>query len=258
MNIERGQYWDEMCNPICTTACKCEVKNCWAKGMMRRFPSLNPKPNQNGVGWYPDRLTKISKTGPPKVYAMCWLGDIGWHGIPSDYVKMVMDELSAINALRFMQTNIADAINYNPHTALFLTKWPGNLYKSLEREEPVDGVYIGATITGNGYADRMNRITGFLRGWNTWLSIEPIRELINLSRYNLTEISQVIVGGDSLSREKDTNLDAVRSVVEQCKTASVPVFVKQLTIGGKCIRDINQFPPDLRVRELTWRKDDNK
>ena len=67
MNIERGKYWDEACNPIVTDRCQCEVANCWAKDMLRRFPTLNPSPDENGVGLYPKRLQKIKVAPIPKV-----------------------------------------------------------------------------------------------------------------------------------------------------------------------------------------------
>jgi len=39
-------------------------------------------------------------------------------------------------------------------------------------------------------------------------------------------------------------------VVEQCKSAGVPVYVKQIQdIKGKIIHDINLFPPELQVRQ---------
>jgi len=39
-------------------------------------------------------------------------------------------------------------------------------------------------------------------------------------------------------------------VVEQCKAASVPCYVKQIDLNGKVCHDINLFPKELQVREL--------
>jgi len=46
----------------------------------------------------------------------------------------------------------------------------------------------------------------------------------------------------------------VRNIVSQCKSAGVPVFVKQIhkakkPYGFKLFKDINQFPKDLQIRE---------
>lgn len=95
------------------------------------------------------------------------------------------------------------------------------------------------------------------------------------------EIHWVIVGGESGPGARPCNVKWIRSIVQQCEAASVPVFVKQLgakpsvdhplistpderwqsalpgrdgegrpvpndSKGG----DINEFPLDLRVREM--------
>lgn len=42
-----------------------------------------------------------------------------------------------------------------------------------------------------------------------------------------------------------------QSLVDQCGAAGVACFVKQLSSGGtKAIKDIEQFPEGLRVREF--------
>lgn len=62
-------------------------------------------------------------------------------------------------------------------------------------------------------------------------------------------IDWVVVGCESGPHRRPCNVEWVRSVVEQCKAAGCPVFVKQLDIGGKVITDPAQFPENLRIRE---------
>ncbi len=74
-------------------------------------------------------------------------------------------------------------------------------------------------------------------------------------------ISWVIVGGESGGKARGFDLAWARSTVKQCKTACVPVFVKQMgdraTDGlvslrgafGKQGLRIDAWPEDLRVRE---------
>jgi protein gp37 len=50
-------------------------------------------------------------------------------------------------------------------------------------------------------------------------------------------------------------IEWVESIVEQCRATDVPVFVKQLDIGGKCVTDINKFPEHLRIRQVPWAKE---
>lgn len=85
---------------------------------------------------------------------------------------------------------------------------------------------------------------------------------------NCGAINWVIVGGESGPAARTCDLNWIRSIVEQCKAAEVPCFVKQL--GGnlsdedlsECARascrsmhdskggDPSEWPADLRVREM--------
>jgi protein gp37 len=68
----------------------------------------------------------------------------------------------------------------------------------------------------------------------------------------------VIVGGESGPQSRAFDVAWARSIVRQCHTAAVPVFVKQLganAIGTDSLRDKkggdpNEWPADLRVREF--------
>lgn len=75
----------------------------------------------------------------------------------------------------------------------------------------------------------------------------------------------MIVGGESGPGARPCDVAWIRSIVEQCKAASVPVFVKQLGRNPKLTRytgmgrdrlrdrkgaDPNEWPTDLRVQEM--------
>ena len=62
-------------------------------------------------------------------------------------------------------------------------------------------------------------------------------------------INWVVVGCESGKDRRPCNIEWVRDIVHQCQHYKVPVFVKQLDIDGKVVRDINKFPEDLRIRE---------
>jgi protein gp37 len=60
----------------------------------------------------------------------------------------------------------------------------------------------------------------------------------------------VIVGGESGLGARLMQNEWALGIVEQCRAAGIPVFVKQLSGGGvRSIKEIDLFPPDLRVRE---------
>ena len=61
----------------------------------------------------------------------------------------------------------------------------------------------------------------------------------------------VICGGESGRGARPMHPDWARSLRDQCATAGVPFFVKQLSSGGpKAIKEIDAFPEGLRVREF--------
>lgn len=63
-------------------------------------------------------------------------------------------------------------------------------------------------------------------------------------------VDWVIVGAESGPNRRSCNIDWVRSIRDQCREAGVPLFVKQLDIGGKLVVDVEQFPADLRIQEF--------
>lgn len=65
------------------------------------------------------------------------------------------------------------------------------------------------------------------------------------------KIDWVVVGGESGKGARPMDNAWATSIVEQCQSAGVAVFVKQLSSGGsKAIKDIAEFPHVLRVREF--------
>ena len=62
----------------------------------------------------------------------------------------------------------------------------------------------------------------------------------------------LVVGCESGPNRRPCKIEWVESIVEQCRSASVPVFVKQLDIGGKCVTDISKFPAHLQIRQVPW------
>lgn len=63
----------------------------------------------------------------------------------------------------------------------------------------------------------------------------------------------VVVGCDN-RRSVPFDLKWARDIVAQCKAAGVPVYVKQLRDfkTGRLLTYPEDFPEDLRIRELPW------
>ena len=63
-------------------------------------------------------------------------------------------------------------------------------------------------------------------------------------------INWVIVGGESGTQARPMNIEWARDIRNQCVSAGVPFFMKQLGGKGNKHEDMEDFPEDLRIREL--------
>ena len=86
-----------------------------------------------------------------------------------------------------------------------------------------------------------------------WLSCEPLLGPIDLDLpIAAVKPKWVVVGCESGPNRRPCKIEWVESIVDQCRSAKIPVFVKQLDIGGKCEHDIDKFPAHLRIRQVPW------
>lgn len=97
-----------------------------------------------------------------------------------------------------------------------------------------------------------------------WLSLEPLLGPIDFREAMAVcndigddfrrAVDWVVVGAESGPNRRPCKLEWVELIVRQCREAGVPVFVKQLEIAGKLVKDINKFPPELQIRQVPWKK----
>lgn len=128
---------------------------------------------------------------------------------------------------------------------------------------PLPNVWLGVSVEDQQRADL--RIPALLDtpAAVRFLSCEPLLGPVDLTRIRRIpvggSIAWVIVGGESGAGARPMELDWARTLVEQCKAAYVPVFVKQLGsvwAGGGHGGDMGAWPADLRVREFPSDRDE--
>lgn len=156
-------------------------------------------------------------------------------------------------------------------------QWLGSTTYANEVLPPLPNVWIGASVEDQRRADE--RISALLATpaalW--WLSCEPLLGSVLLCRcdgaayevkrhpflvngdcplHGATRIGWVVAGGESGPGARSMDLAWARSLRDQCTTAGVPPFVKQLGAawardnGGPPKGDDPDFwPMDLRVRK---------
>ena len=140
---------------------------------------------------------------------------------------------------------------------------------------PPPNVWLGVSVEDQKRADQRIPLLLQTPASVRFLSVEPLLSPIELNvpayvesgtwgmtvgpKCGLTArpwspatVDWVIVGGESGPGARPCKVEWIRSVVQQCKAANVPCFVKQL---GSALRrgkggDMNEWPEDLRVREF--------
>lgn len=168
---------------------------------------------------------------------------------------------------------------------LLLTKRPQNVIPFMDdacwletgcpmfgSDEPLPrNVWLGTSVENQAAADERIPQLAAVPARVRFLSVEPLLGPINLETFFYEPVDEghewfrkranrpdwVIIGGESGPNARPLKLAWVRDIVNQCRAAHVPVFVKQLGSvwakqngarhkkGG----DMGEWPTDLRVRE---------
>lgn len=213
---------------------------------------------------------------PRKVFVNS-LSDLFHDEIPDHYIGRVFDTmaLSGRHTFQVLTKRPERAAALIPALAARHTTRDGNGW-------PLRNVWIGTSIANQTDADK--NIPALLRtpAKVRFLSVEPLlgpvtfrwakwheywpegwRERGETQNHldGLRRIDWVIVGGESGPKARPCNVEWIESVVEECREAGVPVFVKQL--GAKPMQnglplkladrkggDMTEWPRRLRVREF--------
>lgn len=155
---------------------------------------------------------------------------------------------------------------------LLLTKRPENVMDMLRHDwadQLPSNVWIGTSVENQERADKRIPELLKIKAAGYFLSMEPLlgavdfRKVPGFNRIGLN-LSRwwVIVGGESGANARPMHMEWARDIVEQCKNANVPVFVKQMgdnpfrgnestkAVLGKKGNDINKWPSYLQTREV--------
>lgn len=156
---------------------------------------------------------------------------------------------------------------HNEAIYLWLTKRVGSMVDAVVRA--FDGHewrktrrychYFGFTAENQEwYNRRLKTWRGSAPLWaNGWLSCEPLIGPIDLGfRYIAPEdmpFKWVVVGCESGPNRRSCQIEWVEAIVEECRSAGVPVFVKQICLpNGKFTNSIEEFPAHLQIRQVPW------
>lgn len=248
-NIEWTDYsWNFVtgCNKV-SAGCK----NCYAETIANRFWKDR---KFTDVQIDEDKINLPFHLRKPRQIFVNSMSDLFHEKIPLDIIK---------RAYIVMQEN-------PQHIYQILTKRPQRALEFYNSEffPHVGGlsepkfIWLGVSVENQKAADERIPLLLQTPAAIRWLSIEPMLEKISfrwmqpISREHSTghldilkNISWVVVGCESGYNRRECKIEWVEGIVEQCKEANIPVFVKQLQINYKVVKDINLFPKHLQIRE---------
>ena len=242
-----NETWNPVvgCSPV-SEGCE----NCYAAKMARRLALMGNAPHYQGItnkhGYngkigIPSNKVLYSPLHwrQPRMIFVCSMGDLFHDKVPNRWIKYIFDIIDLCPQ----------------HTFQILTKRPERMLEFFTKYgDPLPNVWLGVSAENQR---RLNERLSTL--WQTpayvrFLSLEPLLAPVVIQDacpewWESSGINWVIVGCESGPGRRPCKIEWIESVVNQCKKEVVHVFVKQLAIGGKVVRDINQFPEHLRIRE---------
>jgi len=265
----KGISWtDETWNPIvgCTKVSD-GCRNCWAERMARLHYNKDfPNGWDGHVKLIPERLELPLRWRKPLKIAVGLMGDIFHPDVPDEFIDKVFQVV----------------LDAPQHIFQILTKRPLRMMDYITQfpwGRVPDNLWLGVTVEDQVTADE--RIPFLLQtpGAVRWVSYEPALGPVDFSKklgqwsdcpecgYEVKVdedgccvscgrdvmkygIDWIVFGVESGPGLRLSEIELAQSVVYQCKSAGVPVHVKQIHLNGKLSKNMDEWPEDLRVRQF--------
>ena len=242
--MSTGIEWtDETWNPVtgCTKVSP-GCAHCYAEDVAKRFWKERPFTD---VKFHDDRLFQPLHWRKPRRVFVNSMSDLFHEDLKTYQISDIFDVM-----MRAPQ-----------HTFQVLTKRVGRMNEYM-RDHPLfvlPNVWLGVSVENQAMADARIPILMGTPAAVRFLSVEPLLSEVDLYRggWSLLRplkppsgprqppIDWVIVGGESGRKARPCNVKWVRGIVDQCRTATVPCFVKQL--GSNPVYTGDTEDPWLRI-----------
>lgn len=262
------QWTEKTWNPI--TGCSrvsSGCQNCYAEAMAFRLMHMPHTAERyagtvrktsggkiqftGSINTVPEVLDHPKKWKSPQVVFVNSMSDLFHENVPREYLM-----------------EIWKVIRETPqHTYQILTKRPERIEKNLPPDwgKGYENVWLGtSTENQKTLIDRALPLI-FSPAITRFLSVEPMLAKVDLTGHVVTPggmlvnpLHWVIVGGESGRNYRECKIEWIEQIIDDCKTAKIPVFVKQLgtylakKMGMKDKKggDISEWPEHLQVREF--------
>ena len=215
-------------------------KHCYAERMSFRLQAMGQRNYANGfeLTLHNRMLEKPLSWRKPQLIFVNSMSDLFHDEVPVEFILEVFDVMQRASWHQFQ----------------VLTKRSQRLMELNDQIDWPDNVWMGVSVENQDYTSRIDHLRE-TDAVTKFLSLEPL--LGPLSGLNLDRIDWVIVGGESGPGARPMHEDWVIQIRDQCNTANVPLFVKQMgeswakvnKVKSKKGGNMSEWPTNLRIRD---------
>lgn len=201
-----------------------------------------PRKIGHGLGWS-GKCVLIERrlelmAGMTGRIGVCFHGDLFARGVSDEWIDRVFKQMAA-----------------NERATWFvLTKQIERMAEFVNDGQPaLPHVWLGVSVCNQAdWTVREPWLTDHVKtkGWQTWASLEPLLGDIQYEVRNAPLPDWTVVGCESGKDRRACNSKWVEHVTDLCTSAHYPVYVKQLSSGGKVIYPGDANWPEWAVQQL--------
>ncbi|MHB8069827.1 MAG: DUF5131 family protein [Desulfobaccales bacterium] len=263
----KGLFWTDPLSLVSgCTPCSPGCLHCWLADMAHRFPESHPKDIVDAKGkWtgkivlHPERLEILLRAKKPRVFAV-W-SDLFHEDVPESFIDLFLDHVSAcpqhiILLVTKRPQNIEQKVYgvtpESPCRALGGGDYLQNLWYLVTVESQAQTDYrlllvqqIPASKLGILYEPALGPVD-FVNGAHNYLS--SWNEYGPVAKYQGYDF--IIAGPETGRGRRRADINWFRSARSQAQAAGLPYFQKALQVGGRISKKMDEWPEDMRVREL--------
>jgi protein gp37 len=217
MKTTKIEWTDRTWNPITgCTKISSGCANCYAEIMARRLQAMGQKKYKNAfsLSLHEECLDEPVEWQKPHTIFVCSMSDIFHEDVPLSFINKIMKTIKATPQHRYQ----------------LLTKRSSRMVEYFQTHDIPPNAWLGVTVEAREYKDRIDDLRLLKNATIRFLSCEPLLE--NLSELNLSNISWVIVGGESGVSGRRMKKEWIKNIKKQCEAQDVSFFFKQWGTWG--------------------------
>lgn len=258
----RGLFWTDPLSLLSgCTPCSPGCLHCWLADMGRfgNYPEgvLDDKGKWTGkIVLHPERLEILLRTKRPSIFAV-W-SDFLQEDVPESFIDLFLDYASACPQ----------------HIILVVTKRPQNIEQKVYGVTPetpcralgggdyLSNLWYLITVESQAQADYRLLLAQNIPAAKRGILYEPALGPVDFGKatgapsapgfswFKDKGFDFLIAGPETGRGRRSADINWFRSARAQARAAGLPYFQKALQVGGRISKKMDEWPVDLRVREL--------